>query len=292
VTARNPETQPNPLYPESSFKYNPLMHVRVLFVRFIQGLFAAAPQGSYRWQADEANTEIFVSDESTLSPVVVERIPAVAITRGPVSFYNLGLDDLEEYDFRLDKKTKGVLLPGTITINSCARVDIESEQIAFVIADHLWLLRHLLMRAGFFDTGRGIQIGSPSRAGSIIADDRGEEFFCTPVSVPFQFARLSSYTPLGREIASSIQQRMHLQGETRQFGLGSPQNNASMSHEVPQLVHTYAPASFAPAAQDGQPSKLSIQPHPLNPSVSVQVRVVRPNRSGSQPTRPPGSLFP
>jgi hypothetical protein len=292
VAAKTPETRSKPTFPESSFKYNPLIHVRVLFVRFIQGLFAAAPEGSYRWQPDDENTEIYITDEGVVKPEVVEKMPAVTITRGPVQFYNLGLDDLEQYDFALDRKTKGVLLPGTLTINACARVDLESEHIAFVIADHIWLLRDLLMKSGFFETGRGIQVGSPSPAGSIIANDRGDEFFCTPVSVPFQFARLSSFTPLGRNIVSSIQQAFRVRGITRQFGLGSPRNDPSIDHEIPLSLHLCPPPPFAPNAQDLQRSDLPLQPHPLNPAVQVRVRVVRPNRTGLKLVPRGGAVLP
>lgn len=278
VTARSPETTPAALYPESSFQFNPLMHVRVTFVRFMQGLFASAPQGRYRWQEDVANTEIFISDEGVLSPEVVARVPAISISRGPISFYSMGIDDFDSYDPRVDKKTKTVLVPGTITINVCARLDLESEHVAYVVAQHIWLLRHLLMKQGLFDVGRGIQVGSPSAAGSVIADERGDEFRCTPVSVPYQFGQTSAYTPLNQEIANNIETRMRL-GTPPPFFRSVPGNNINQGHEQQVAVETSFPEAFAPQALDLQRSSLQIQPHPLNPAVNVNVRVVRPNTS-------------
>lgn len=292
MAAKNPETRSKPLFPESSFKYNPLMHVRVLFVRFVQGLFAAAPEGSYRWRPDDENTEIYITDEGVVKAEVVEKMPTVAFTRGPVQFYNLGLDDLDGYNFPLDRKTKGVLLPGTMTINVCARVDLESEHVAFVIADHIWLLRDLLMKAGFFDVGRSIQVGAPSPAGSIIAGDSADEFFCTPVSVPFQFGRLSSFTPLGMTVVRSIEHSFRVRGIVRQFGLGAPRNDPNFDHEIPQSIHLCSPPSFAPDAQDLRRGDLSLQPHPLNPAVQVLVRVVRPVRTGLRLNPRGGSVLP
>jgi hypothetical protein len=292
VAAKNPETRSCPAYPESSFKYNPLMHVRVLFVNFVKGLFATAPEGSYRWVPDDENTEIYITNENVIQPTVVEKVPAVNFVRGPVQFYNLGLDDLEGYDFALGRKTKGVLLPGTMTINCCSRVDLESEHLAFVIADHIWLLRDLLMKAGFFETGRGIQVGSPSGAGSIIANDRGDEFYCTPVSVPFQFARLSSFTPLGLQVVQNIEQTMQVRGRTFRGSLGAPRNNPAMDHELPMAFYACPPPTFAPQARDLQRSPLSLQPHPLNPAVTVRVRTIRPNRPGQRLNPRGGSTIP
>ena len=280
MAAKNPETRSCPKYPESSFKYNPLMHVRVLFIRFVQGLFATAPEGSYRWVPDDENTEIYITNENVIQPEVVEKLPAINFVRGPIQFYNLGLDDLEAYDFALGRKTKGVLLPGTMTVNCCSRVDLESEHLAFVVADHIWLLRDLLLKAGFFETGRGIQVGAPSSAGSIIGNDRGDEFYCTPVSVPFQFARLSSFTPLGLQVVNNIEQNLNIRGLPFRSSPGAPRNNPNVDHEVPQVVHTAPPPTFAPEAQDMQRSSLPLQPHPLNPAVMVCVRTIRPNSPG------------
>jgi hypothetical protein len=268
------------------------MHVRVLFVRFVQGLFSSAPEGSYRWVADDENTEIYITNENVIQPEVVEKLPAINFVRGPVQFYNLGLDDLEEYDFALNRKTKGVLLPGTMTVNCCSKVDLESEHLAFVVADHIWLLRDLLLKAGFFETGRGIQVGSPTAAGSVIANDRGDEFYCTPVSIPFQFARLSSFTPLGLEVVHNIENTLKVRGLPFRSSLGSPRNDPRFDHEVPVAVYACRPPSFAPDAQDAQRGNLALQPHPLNPAVTVRVRTIRPNRPGLRLNPRGGSAIP
>lgn len=284
MAAKNPETVPAPLFPESSFKYNPLLHVRILFVRFIQGLFSASQPGAYKWSDDPENTEIYITDEGVVQPSVIEKSPAVTLTRGPVQFYSLGLDDLHGYDFSLDKKTKGLLVPGTMTINAISRNDLESEHLAFIIARHIWLLRDLLMKSGFFEIGRSIQVGSPSAAGSLVANEQGDEYRATPVSVPYQFPELSSVTPLNREVVQHIEQTLHVRGIAKQFGLGSPRNNPAMDHEIAQSVHACWPEPFAPDALDLQRGDLPLQPHPLNPAMQVRVRVVRPVRTGLRPS--------
>ena len=277
MTARLPETAPSPAFPESSFKYNPLLHTRVLFIKFVQGLFAAAPPGCYRWSEDDNNTELYITGEEEIEPTVVEKTPSVSFIRGPIQFYSLGLDDMESFEFDTSKKTKGVLLPGTMTVNVCAKHMLESEHVAFVIADHIWLLRGILMKQGMFEVGRNIQVGSPSKAGSIIMHDQGNEFFCTPVSVPYQLSRLSAVTPLGQRIARSIEQCLNVRGPQRVLSAGAPFGG----HEVPEGVHYSFPASFAPEARDVPKPHQSMQPHPLNPAKQVCVTKFRPNSAGA-----------
>lgn len=300
MAARNPETGTPGGFPDSSFKYSPLQHVRVMFIRFCQGLFHSAPKGFYHWAAkddlyleeDEQNTEISISDENKLDPESLMRRPAITFTRGPVQFYSLGMDDLIKYEFDIAKKTKGVLVPGTMMVNCVSRSEIESEQIAWVVAEHIWLLRDLLMKAGFFEIGRMPQIGAPSPAGSIVANDQGDEFVVTTVSVPYQFSRTSSLTPLGQRVVEGVEQQLSLNPARTYASLGAAPSQGA-HHEYPTNIHACPPPSFAPGAegvynQSPRPGPrrqpfLPKQRHPLDPSVTVRVRTVRPNRHGVAP---------
>jgi hypothetical protein len=116
-------TAPRGGFPASSFRYTPLTHLRVLFVSFVQGLFAEAPVGAYKWFDDLDLSEIYITNENVIVAEKVGQRPAINFTRGPLQFYSLGLDDMEFYDFRTEKKTKNMLVPGTMSINCCSRED-------------------------------------------------------------------------------------------------------------------------------------------------------------------------
>lgn len=268
-----------------SFRRTPLEHTRVLFVGFCQGLFAEAPPGEYRWVPEEEKSEIIIRDENPLQVDTVGKRPAINFTMGHVSFYHLGMDDLVDYRFDTDRKTKGMLVPGTMSINCSSRNDIECHNIAWVVAEYIWLLRELFLARGFFELGRGIQVTPPSPSGSIIQGDSGDEWYTSAVVVPWQFARKSSFSPLGQRVVQSIQQRFRVI-EARS---ASPQGPAFGGHERPYLLHEQFPESFAPGASDargGTPdpagvnsNPLPTQPHPLNPAKQVTVRIVRPWRA-------------
>jgi len=300
VTAKVAKTRALSGFPASSFKYTPLQHVRVLFVSFVQGLFQEAPPGCYKWSSDIESTEIIITDEN---PIHVEKLgmrPAITFTRGPVQFYSLGIDDMMNFDFRTEKKTKAVLVPGTMTINCCSRSDLECENIAWIVAEHIWLLRELFMKMGFFDLGRQPQIGSPSPAGSVVSGDQAVEWFVTAVAIPFQFPRLSSFTPLGNKVAENIELTLN-QVHSRAEALGA--TGGFINHELPLGVTRHFPSSFAPDATDTygrtpdpsgskSPAPLPIQPHPLNPASSVTVRTLSPFAGGVRPAGMNGAALP
>lgn len=280
------EAEPTRGFPGSSFKYTPLLHVRVLFTSFVQGLFRAAPAGAFHWDPNLENSEIVITDENPIKYEVMQMRPAITFTRGPIAFTSIGIDDMEDFDHRTDKKTKNVLVPGTMTINCLSRVDLEAEQIAWVIGEHIWLLRELFMKKGFFELGRGITIGSPSPAGTLVAGDSGDEVYAVPIQVPYQFPRQSAFTPLGKEIINSIE--FEISTTLRKHASKGP---VQTEHELPLSEDRCYPPSFAPDASDTynrtpDPAgtrtykQLPVQPHPLNPAAKVIVRSARPNQPG------------
>lgn len=264
MSAKIRETPAQAGFPESSFKYNPFLQLKVLYVSFVQGLFASAPPG-YRWNPDPGMTEIFVTDENVINCDVVGMRPAVSFTRGPVQSYNFGIDDMLRYDFETGTKKKSILLPGTMSINCCSRNDLESEQIAWVIAEQLWMHRELLMQQGFFEIGRQFIVGSPSPAGSIVSGDQADEWFATTVSSPFQLYRTSQISPLNRVIVNHINFNL----TTRQHEVLSKGVPSTEGANLPYDVQSTAP---------GVPENM--QPHPLNPAQQVVVRAAYPRRAG------------
>lgn len=271
-----------------SFKYTPLEALRNLFVGFVQGLFNAAPPGEYHWDPDPAVSDIVIQDEAPVKEEMMQKRPLIMFVRGPIQFYSFGMDDLLQYDATTGRKTKSILATGTMTVNCCSRVALEAENIGWVTAEHVWLLRDLLMQHGLFDTGRQIQLGSPSPAGSIISDDNGDGWIAVPISVPFHFVRTSSFTPLGKQIVKSIETHV----STRIPKLHSTGSPPFAGFERPLMV-TRVPAPPLIPAPDVQGATSTIsgkeyylpkQRHPLDPSREVIVRSVRQNRPGAQPS--------
>jgi len=293
MSAKLPETAPFPAFP-GGFKYTPIEQLRNLFVGFTQGLFDAAPPGCYHWDPDDSMSEIVIRDESPVKEEVIAKRPLITFTRGPIQFYSLGLDDMANYQFDTGKKTKSVLVPGTMTMNCCSRVPQEAENISWVVMEHLWLLRELLLKAGLFEVGRQPQMGSPSPAGSIIADGKGDEFICVPVSLPFQFVRTAAFTPLGNQIVQNIENTL----AARFPGLRCKGPPPVGSHELPVSVNACPPEPYYGATdvhgQTPDPGRqrtyfLPKQTHPLNPARTVHVRTVRPYCQGLRPYLAHGS---
>jgi hypothetical protein len=301
-----PTTTANGAFPRDSFKYSPIEHARSLFVGFLQGLFSAALPGNYHWEPDDSTSEIYITNENPVKTTNAGQRPAITITRSPIQFYSLGLDDMLHFNMRTGAKEKTVLVPGTMHINVCSRVSLETEHLAWVCAEMLWLHRELLLQAGFFEVGRSPAIGAPTAAGSIIASDNGDEWFVTAVSCPFQFYRTSRTTPLNKtivqDIAVAIRTRLlavDLMNRTTGGHGGEPSSGGA---NLPVQVMGSRPPPYAPMASDiygntpnplaGGPPLLPLVPHPLNPAQLVTVRSSRPNAPAVRPPAIYGRTIP
>jgi hypothetical protein len=192
-----------------------------------------------------------------------------------------------------------------MVVNCSSRVARESERIAWICAEQLWLHREMLMAAGFFEIGRQPAIGAPSPAGSIVQADAGEEWYVTPVTCPFQLYRTSQYSPLGkrivREMGLSIRARLDAvnQQNVNSNGHGGPV--ATTLPGFPYEVDAQRPPAYAPAASDvygGPPVPgevapvLRTVPHPHNPARIVTIRGSRPNSPAVRPASMGGRPIP
>ena len=305
MSSKLPTTQPAGAFPEDSFKYSPLEHVRTLFVAFCQGLFAAAPRGAYNWDPNNELSEIYISNENPMHDETIGQRPAISVTRAPVQFYSLGLDDMLAYDFETGTKRKSVLVPGTAIINCCSRVELEAERIAWICGEELWLHREMLMAQGFFEIGRQPSFDAPSPAGSLIAGDSGTEWYVVAVSCPFQFYRTSQVSPLNKRIIQNIGLSItsRLRDVKRQM-LRTGGHGGAPSYEgvdPPFSEEGQFPPSFFPGAPDvygataiagSNAPELPRVPHPLNPAQTVIVRPHRPNQPGVRPASIGGRAIP
>jgi len=300
VPARIPTTAANGAFRQDSFKYSPIEHARSLFVGFLQGLFSAADPGNYHWEPEDSQStsEIYIASENPIKDTTVGTRPAISITRGPIQFYSLGLDDMLDFNTKTGTKTKTVLVPGTMIINCCSRVPIETEFLAWICAEQLWLHRELLLAEGFFEVGRMPAFGAPSPAGSLVSADSGDEWYVTAVTCPFQFYRTSRVTPLNQKIANNIKVRLHAQLQQMKMFSG-PASYAGAG--LPVQVAATRPPPYAPLASDvygntpnpGQPPPLlPLVPHPHNPAQLVTYRAFRPNSPGVRPPAIGGQTIP
>jgi len=205
-------SSPNPLV---TWAEQPLLMLRKTALAFLQGLFEIGDVGCFKWSEDQEATEIYITDEAVIRSEVVGKRPAISVVRGTVAWGKTSLDERQTSDSITGEKTKTDLLSGTLSFNCCSKVDLESEYLAWIVSNSIWLLRDIFLKdTPLHEFGRGNQIGSPSPAGAIVAGDTEGEWINTPVSVSFYFQNSGKVTPLLTKttLIKSIEARLGLRG--------------------------------------------------------------------------------
>lgn len=218
------------------FNEDPLTHFSRVFVRFLQLVFATFPKGQYNWDKDEKLSDITISDQSTIKKEVVERRPAIIVSRGPASFGNTSMDQLAgpllekqkdgttQFTPNISRTTGGRrstdLIASTMTYNCLSREGIEAQRIAWIAAYSTRVLKRALLAAGLHRVGEDVSVGSESAPGTIVQPD-SNEIVMVSVSAPFYFQDTWTTSPLDKTLLTKVS--LALTSEVRAPAPSDPQ---------------------------------------------------------------------
>ena len=184
------------------------LNIKRVLVRFLQGLHAHCPVGAYRWAPeqpeaqDHAGSEIWIGSDNPINPDVVGDRPAVTVLRGPGSFQGVGIGDLAFVDMRTGSEVLMDILPVTVTVNVLSRVPAEAEGLAEFEAEHIWILRKLIVKneEGIMYIGNRLNVSPPTPAGSLVGPDTEHNWVVCSVMVPVYLQKSMVRMPLNKRV--------------------------------------------------------------------------------------------
>jgi hypothetical protein len=183
---------------------DPLLYYTRVFARFLQVYFATFPKGSYQWSEDDKNTDIVIKGEGSIASEVVERRPAIVVSRGPVGFGNISMDQFKGFDFQTGRRDHTDLLSASVTYQCLSKSGLEAQRIAWAAAYITRVEKRTLAGVpGIHRVGEELQIGAESPPGSVIPSNP-REIIMVPVSVPFYFQQNWSTEPRDKVLLKQI----------------------------------------------------------------------------------------
>lgn len=199
---------------------DPLLHYTKVFARFLQAVFATFEKGDYRWTLDPNTTDIVITDQATIAREVVEKRPAIILTRGPASFGNLAMDQLAgpgplskppsadmkypNMDWASGTRRYTDLVACTMTYNCLAKEGLEAQRIAWICMMATRRLKRALMNQGMHRVGEEVQVGAETGPGAIVSPESDNEIVLIPVTVPFYFQDFWAISPADKKLLKHI----------------------------------------------------------------------------------------
>lgn len=202
------------------FAEDPLTNFSRLFVKFLQVIFSSFEKGQYKWEPDDKLTDISITDQATINREVIERRPALIVSRGPASFSNVSLnqfagprvyysDPTTVSKVVLNKNpqtgTKRFtdLISAVVDINCLSREGLEAQRLAWITGNSIRVFKAYLLKAGLHRVGEDVSFGAESPPGSIVSSAPNEIVMVT-VSAPFFFQYSWSTSPLQKNLLNEI----------------------------------------------------------------------------------------
>jgi hypothetical protein len=193
---------------------DPLYHYTRLFVRFLQLVFGTFEKGNYRWDLDELNSDIIISDQARLARETVEKRPAILVARGPVAYGNIAMDQfagphlkngqlVPNFNMETGARRHTDLCSSSVSFSCLSKEGIEAGRLAHISAMAVRRLKRSLMKAGLHRVGEEIQIGSESAPGAIV-QDADNEIVMVSVTVPFFYQDFWTVEPADKSLLKHI----------------------------------------------------------------------------------------
>lgn len=108
--------------------------IKKVFLSFLQSYFTSEIVG-FEWDVDPRKTKIFIGDRNIVSPPIIERMPAIIVTRGALAWIQSSIDQRLSTDSiaGAGNKVRTDLAQGNITFQCLSQNGIEAESLASII---------------------------------------------------------------------------------------------------------------------------------------------------------------
>lgn len=170
-----------------SWASNPISYARQATVAFLKGLFAELPAGNYHWSSDPKQTEIFISADAPYKAQALGQRPAITCGRGSAGFQQMFIDDLGKENWMNQTETRTDMISMMISIICLADNELEAEELAWFCTNHIFALRHYMVRQGFHEFGRGLRMEPATAAGQLVTGEGAVQWRRVQILVPTHY---------------------------------------------------------------------------------------------------------
>jgi hypothetical protein len=183
VTTRVTKTAPTRLSP---FDGDTGPWGNYLILCFLQGLFNHFPKELFRWEPDDEDSSIVITEESPVERNAVAKRPHLVVMRGAYEWANLALDKMRNMNTMTGERVHTDLVPGHTTVHCIAETGREASWIADLVWRGTNHHKRLLQKVGgFHHIGQNGSVGPETSPGMIVRGSSEVEAVMVDVLLPW-----------------------------------------------------------------------------------------------------------
>jgi hypothetical protein len=181
-------TELNPDAPNVSFKLpeDRLYIATRAWLLWLQGLFKTRPPGEYRWDPNDDETELIITDQLPNAAERTNKRPIISTSRGHAGFMSTSTSQQMIPSFSSPSTVYSDLIACSVTINVIAREGLEAQKLAYLIFRLIPVFRESILRLGRMHAiSNNISLTQESMPGQMIPGSSAPEWRMVQLVVPF-----------------------------------------------------------------------------------------------------------
>lgn len=186
----------------TAIQTSPLAHAKRLLLYFLQELFSEQNPTGIRYSSDDNTTGIVIKGTYALNQETFNKKPVVVVERGGAQIQSRTLGSIEYVDYKRGGYIRTELVPFSLIVRILSINEYVAEQLAWFIVSTTFVLRHVLIRQGFYHVGNQFVVNPPT-VHQIVGGDQNQlkEILLT---LPCSHLMRMSTTPLNRPILTNV----------------------------------------------------------------------------------------
>jgi len=181
----------------TDIRTSPLAHGKRIFMYFLQELFRDPNPTGFRYMDDDKETGIIIKGAFAKDQETYNTKPIIAVDRGGAQIQSRTLGSIEFVDYKTGGYTRTELIPFSLIARVLSENEYTAEQIAYFVASTTFLLRHVLIRQGFYHVGNQMVINPPMQpVGVVPADQAG--LVMIQITMPCSHLMTGRFVPINR----------------------------------------------------------------------------------------------
>lgn len=211
--------------------------IKKVFLSFAQQLFTTVQPLGLVWDVDPRKTQIFIADNYSVSPEIVESMPAIILVRGNAAWAQTSIDQRLSTSLLNDHKLRKDLVRLSVTLQCTSKNGIEAEKIADTLFTSLVGYKDQFRKNGIHQI-LSISMGEER----LVRADSTERLFAIPINVMFAVESEVAYTVDDYELLITVAGMQTLQHIDYEYSPGSGINYFNPPVSGAAMLATYADA--------------------------------------------------
>jgi hypothetical protein len=192
---------------KTDIRSSPLAHAKRVFTFFLQELFKQDNPTGLLYSNDVKVTGIIIKGAYAKNQETYQKKPMIVVDRGGAQIASRTLGSIENVDYRTGGYTRTEQVPFSLISRVVSENEFEAEKVAWFIASTAFILRHVLIRQGFYYVANQMMVSPPTPPMGLVPGDQ-TNLVMIQLQLPCSHLMTGRFVPLNRPALSDVSTKL------------------------------------------------------------------------------------